>query len=381
MNVAFSLLTLVPGAVGGSETYVRGLLVELAGGAGPERLTVLANRAMAAAYAGVESERVTLHRVRSYLSGTSGPVKALGLVAARVAPGAVARDVPDGFDVTHFPLTVPVPRAKGPSVVTIHDLQHLELPQLFSATERRYRRWAYDAAARSATRVVAISEHTRGAVIERLGVDPDRVEAIHLGIDLEHFSPEPDAGDARADELGLPPRYLLYPANLWPHKNHRRLIEALAQIEDRDIALVLSGRTYGREDEVMGHARECGVEGRVRHVGFVPYELLPALYRRAEALVFPSLYEGFGLPPLEAMACGCPALAADRASLPEVCGDAALLFDPEDVGSMSAALDSVIGDAGARADLSARGLRRAAQFSWRAAAEAHNEAYRRAAAG
>jgi glycosyltransferase involved in cell wall biosynthesis len=376
VNVAFSLLTLVPGAVGGSETNVRGLLRAFGEGGGPERLTVLANRSVASAYAEVESERVSLHRVRSHLWGSTTPARLFGLAAARVAPGITALDVPDGLDVIHYPLTVPVPRAKAPSVVSILDLQHHELPHFFSAAERRYRRWAYDGAARGATRVVAISEHTRRAVIEHLGVDPSKVDVIYLGIDLERFSPSGD--DSPAERLGLPPRFLFYPANLWPHKNHSRLIEALARLEDREVELVLTGRPFRRLDELAARARECGVGDRVHHLGFVAPDLLPAIYRRAEALVFPSLFEGFGSPPLEAMACGCPAVVAGRGSLPEVCGDAALLFDPEDVGSMSAAVDTVLSDATARARLREAGLRQAQRFSWRAAAEAHHETYRRA---
>jgi glycosyltransferase involved in cell wall biosynthesis len=381
LNVAFSLLTLFPGTVGGSEAYVRGLMGEFAGGIGPERVTVLANRQVASAYADAASKRVTVQRVRSYRAGRSMPTRALAMAAARALPRLAARDVPAGLDVVHFPVTVPIPRLAGvPSVVTIHDLQHHELPELFSRAELAYRRWAYDDAARSATRVVTISEHTRASVIERLGVDEARVETIHLGVDLERFSPG-EAADPQLDRLDLPERFLLYPANLWRHKNHLRLLEALAGLADREVGLVLTGQPYRRGREVMGRARELGVERRVHHVGFVPSGALPALYRRADALVFPSLAEGFGLPPLEAMACGCPVAAATSGSLPEVCGDAALLFDPRDVDSIGVAIDRVLGDAALRDELTERGVRRAREFSWAEAARRHGAAYERAAEG
>ena len=370
MNVGFSLLTLLPGAVGGSESYVRGLLGEFARGAGPERVTVLANAHVERAYD--SGGPVVLRRVRSYRTGASMPARALAMAFARLAPGVVARDVPGGLDVVHFPLTVPIPRASAPSVVTIHDLQHHALPELFSRAELRYRRWAYDDAARRATRVVAISEHTKREVVERLRVDADRVDAIHLGVDLERFAPDGEGPDIP----GLPDRYVLYPANFWRHKNHLRLLDAFARVEDRELALVLTGQTYGREAEVLGHARALGLGERVRHLGFVPGAALPELYRRAEALVFPSLHEGFGAPPVEAMACGCPVAAASAGSLPEVCGDAALLFDPHDADAIADAIGRAAGDAALRE----RGLKRAREFSWAAAARRHREAYERAAA-
>src|SRR5205823_6561493 len=134
-----------------------------------------------------------------------------------------------------------------------------------------------------------------------------------------------------------------------------------------------TGQTYGRGDLL------AGVE-RVRHLGHVPTERMPALLRGARAMVFPSLFEGFGLPPLEAMACGTPVAASDRGALAEVCGDAALAFDPEDVDAIAEAIARVAGDEGLRADLRERGLRAAAGFTWRACAEAHFEAYRAARA-
>ena len=373
MHVGFSLLTLVPGAVGGSESYVRGLLGEL--GAGRHRLTVLANAQVERAYVDYASERVSLHRVRSYRTGTSAPARMAAMAFARALPGVVARDVPAHLDVFHYPVTVPLPHTERPTVVTIHDLQHHALPELFSRAELAYRRWAYDGAARRATRVVAISEHTRGEVIERLGVDPESVDAIHQGVDLRRFTPD---GDAPA-ERGLPERFVFYPANAWPHKNHERLLEALARTEDRELSLVMSGQPYGRGDELARRTRELGLAERVRHLGFVSADALPALYRRALGLVFPSLHEGFGIPAVEAMASGCPVAAARAASLPEVCGDAALLFDPRDVDCIAAALDRLAGDEALRGDLRERGLRRAREFTWDACARRHEEAYERAA--
>jgi glycosyltransferase involved in cell wall biosynthesis len=278
-------------------------------------------------------------------------------------------------------VTVPIPATRRPRVVTLHDVQHHEMPHLFSRFERRFRVWAYDGAARDADLVIALSNHAREGIARHAGVDPERIVVIPHGIDHERF--RPGGGDGAAplvDTFGLPERFLFYPANLWPHKNHARLVEALSRTEDKDVQLVLSGADYGRLDAVEALARRFGVSDRVRHLGFVPGAAMPELMRRATGMVFPSLFEGFGWPPLEAMACGCPVAAARAASLPEVCGDAALLFDPFDVGAIAAAMDRLTTDEELRARLREAGLRRAAGYTWQACAERHAAAYRRVVA-
>jgi glycosyltransferase involved in cell wall biosynthesis len=364
VHAGVSLLTLFPGRVGGSETYVRGLLGEFARGHGPERLTVLANRHVMAAYG---DAGVPLRHVRSYRPGDSDLTRFLAMNAARLAPRLVARDVPRDLDVQHFPVTVPVGAVPGvPRVVSLLDVQHHELSQMFSALERRFRAWAYDGAARDADVVVTISEHAAAGIARFAGVPPERIRAIPLGVDHDRFRP---GGPAGGD--GLPERYVVYPANFWPHKNHERLLEAWRRVEDPSLWLVLTGQPYGREALLDGAER-------VRHLGHVEATAMPALLRGARAMVFPSLFEGFGLPPLEAMACGTPVAASDRGALGEVCGDAALAFDPEDTAAIAAAIARIVEDEPLRADLRARGLERAARFTWRACAEAHLEAYRAA---
>ena len=380
VHVGYSLLTLFPGRVGGSETNVRGLLAEFAQGNGPERVTVLANRFVESAYREYECGPVAIDRVRSYRAGDTTITRALGMSVARALPRVVARDIPAGLEVVHYPVTVPIPKAAVPTVVTIYDLQHHDLPQFFSRTERAYRRWAYDGAARSATLVVATSEHTRARLVEVLGLDPERVEAVHYGLDAERFTPRADGDERLLAPLELPERFVIYPANLWPHKNHERLVEALAAQHDPDVALLLTGQTWGRLERLMERARRAGVGGRVRHLGYVEARAVPAVYRAARAMVFPSLYEGFGAPPLEAMACGCPVAASRRGSLGEVCGDAALELDPESTESIAAALERIASDEALRERLRAAGLDRAAQFRWNIAARRHTEIYGRAAA-
>jgi len=371
VHVGFALLTLFPGRVGGSESNVRGLLGEFLVGNGPERVTVLANRHVAAAYEA--SGRVGLHVVRSYRAGDGTLSRAIAMVSALAAPRIAARDVPPGLDVVHYPVTVPIPQTRAPTVVTLLDVQHHDLPGFFSRGEAAFRRRAYDRAARQADVVVTISEFSKARIVDALGIDPERVEAVPLGLDHSRFTPE---GEKHTQNL--PERFLLYPANLWPHKNHERLLDALALTGD--VELVLSGQDYGRLGALLAQSESLGVADRIRHIGHVPHDTLPALYRSATGLVFPSLYEGFGMPPLEAMACGCPAAVADSASLPEVAGGAAITFDPRSPRAIADAMEGIWSDAELRASLRDRGLERARTFSWRVAAERHRAIYERAAA-
>jgi glycosyltransferase involved in cell wall biosynthesis len=354
-------MTLFPGRVGGSETNVRGLLGEFAAGRGPERVTALANRHVMAAYGGYAGGPIRMRRVRSYRPGNRSATRFAAMHAGRHFPVLDRGE----FDLVHYPATVPVPRVRGPRrVVTLLDVQHHELPEMFSPLERRLRRWAYDDAARGADRVLTISEHARAGIVEHLGIPAERVEAIPLGVDHDRFRPDGPGA------TGLPERYVLYPANMWPHKNHARLLDAFSRLGDRDLWLLLTGQTYGREGLLEGHER-------VRHLGHVSAGELPAIYRGAQALVFPSLFEGFGLPPLEAMASGCPVAASAEGALGEVCGDAAVAFDPRDTDAIAHSIERVVGDAALRERLRGAGLRRASAFTWATTAERHVAAYER----
>ena len=222
MHVGFALLTLFPGRVGGSETNVRGLLGEYAVGNGPERVTILANRHVAAAYEPAGS--VGLHAVHSYRAGNGMLTRALAMSTALAFPRRAGRDVPSDLDLIHFPVTVPIPHTELPTVVTLLDVQHHDLPGFFSRAEAAFRRRAYDHAARDADVVVTISEFSKGRIVEALGISPERVAVVHLGVDHDRFTP-----DGPEPQLDLPERFLLYPANHWPHKNHQRLIAALAR--------------------------------------------------------------------------------------------------------------------------------------------------------
>jgi glycosyltransferase involved in cell wall biosynthesis len=227
---------------------------------------------------------------------------------------------------------------------------------MFSRAERLYRGVTYDRAARNADAVITISDFAKGRICHHLGIDPDRIHVAHLGVRAQECTPA----------LGPRDPFLLYPAKGWAHKNHGVLLDAFQILRRRHptLELVLTGATAAELPAVPP-----GVQVR----GNVPRAELIGLYGSAAALVFPSRYEGFGLPVIEAMSSGCPVAAANAGSLPEIAGDAAVLFDPTDAPSVARGVEEALDRAG---DLQERGLRRAQAFTWSACTDVHEMLYR-----
>lgn len=272
-----------------------------------------------------------------------------------------------------------------PSVGTVHDFCPLHIPQKYDRARMIYSMRFLPGMMRRLNRVICVSESTRKDVVSFARVPPERIRVIYNGADLKHFAPRPRAA-ARADlpaELGIPDPYVIYIARLeHPGKNHVRLLEAFARLKrEQGIPhkLVLVGGRWHGADVIEARARELDLSEEVIFTGFVPNEVIPALYAAADALAFPSLFEGFGIPVLEAMASGTPVCAANTSSIPEVVGDAGLLFDPHDVAAIAEALGLILLDASLRERLIARGLARAKDFTWEKAALALLEELRRVA--
>ncbi len=284
---------------------------------------------------------------------------------ARLGP-ALLRDRPD---LLFVPAHV-IPLVHPPSVVTIHDLGYLSFPEAHTARRRLELHLTTRWSLRAARRVIAISQATKDDLVRHYGADPARVSVVHHGLSPD-FRPVEDPGAIAAARArhGLAGPYLLYVGTVQPRKNLERLIEAFALAlgeasELPDLTLAIAGRRGWLTEAIERRARELGIEGRVRFLGYLPDEELPALLSGATAFVFPSLYEGFGMPVLEAMACGAPVLTANSSSLPEVAGDAALLVDPRDTHAIAAGLRRLVQDEALRAELRARGLAHAAGFTW-----------------
>jgi glycosyltransferase involved in cell wall biosynthesis len=276
------------------------------------------------------------------------------------------------LDVFHSPdFTLP-PVRRARTVLTVHDLSFMRVPESSHPRLRSYLLQAVPRSARRADIVLADSQWTRADVIELLGVDPRRVEVLYPAVE-RRFQRVQDVHwlDTVRTRYRLPAQFVLGVGTLQPRKNFHRLIEAYAKVSANlggDVQLVIAGGTGWLYEDIFRKVKQLGLQEVVHFPGYVADEDLPALYTLAGMFAFPSLYEGFGLPALEAMACGTPVVASNASSLPEVVGDAALLVDPLDVDALAEAMVKAFTDADLRAEMTRRGLARAREFTWAQAA-------------
>ena len=283
--------------------------------------------------------------------------------------------------VLHEPHYVLPPLVRCRTVVTIHDCIHLRFPQyLPNRAAHTYAPAQMGAAARRSDRILTVSEASKRDILEFFDVPPDKITVIHNAID-ERFASAPPEEDVHrvAERYQLEGKFVLYVGNVKPHKNLERLIDAFLLLRQTpglaEVKLVLIGDEISRYASLRRAVHRYNLHKFVRFLGFLPDEMLAIVYRLAGVFVFPSLYEGFGLPPLEAMASGTPVVTSNVSSLPEVTGDAALLVDPASAEAIADAMRRVLTDPALAADLSARGLRRAREFSWERAATQIREIY------
>ena len=271
-----------------------------------------------------------------------------------------------GADLYHSPYYLMPYRTGCPTLLTVHDLIPLLFPKHSTIQARLFFRWATALALRTAHRVIAVSEATRRDLLAHFRIPTRRVVTIPEAADQAFHRRPPDEAKAVRQEHDLPEQYILYLGSNKPHKNLARLIEAFSRItfHASRFTLVIAGVWDPRYPEARQRAESLALGKAVRFLGPVAERDLPALYSGATLFTFPSEYEGFGLPVLEAMACGTPVACSNISSLPEVVGDAALTFDPTNTNAIANALNRLLSDTDLRADLRERGLRQAAQFSW-----------------
>jgi glycosyltransferase involved in cell wall biosynthesis len=287
--------------------------------------------------------------------------------------------------VVHGPDFILPPTLGARRVVTIHDLAFLTHPECAVPALVRYLSTVVPRAVRLADRVIAVSQRTADDLVERLSVPRDKITVIPLGISPT-FTPraDPAAVAALRARLGLERPFVLAVGTIEPRKNYERLIVAFAaarRAPGGPALLVIAGKPGWLYEGVYQAAETHGVADAVRFLDYISNAELPALYHAASVLAMPSIYEGFGIPVVEAMASGTPVLCSTGGSLPEVAGEAALLVAPEDVDALAFALVRIVSDAGLRETLRTRGLERAARYTWAAAARAHVAVYHAAGRG
>lgn len=296
-----------------------------------------------------------------------------------VAPVAAARA---GLDVLFCPVNVVPLACPVPSIVTVHDLAFLVYPEAFHAAKRRYLTAMTRLSVQRARRVIAVSAHTRDDLVHHFGVRPERVTVIPNAADAR-FRPatDPEAVARFKQANNLPDRFILFVGTLEPRKNLRRLIEAFTLLAADDTAtkLVIVGASGWLTSDLAPLVQAHGLTDRITFTGYISDGDLPSWYQAATVFCYPSLYEGFGLPVLEAMACGTPVVTSRASSIPEVTGDAALLVDPTDVPGLARAVQSVLADESRQQEMSEAGIARSHTFSWERTAAAMLDVLRDAA--
>ena len=280
-------------------------------------------------------------------------------------------------DIFHATDHLLPPLRHARSVFTLYDLTFLKFPEVHLPLNRWYSRLMVPRGLRAATAVIAISDCTKRDAVTIYRLPADRIRVIPLGVEARFQPIDPAAAIKVRDRYHLPARFILAVGTIEPRKNLVTLLEAYRGLIDRmpDLKLAIVGKRGWRAEAFFNRLRELGLEDRVIFPGFVPDDDLPAVYASAAVLAFPSIYEGFGLPVLEALACGTPVVCSNTSSLPEITAEAAILLAPDDVRGWSQALQRVVMDESLRLDLRRRGLQRAARFTWDATARQTQAVY------
>lgn len=364
MRIGINALYLLPGKVGGTEIFIRNLVRNLSEVDRTNEYFIFINRESIGVFEGIAPN---LNVVLCPIKATSRPVRVLW--EQLILPFQLRRYRIDVLYSAGMTAPFVCPAA---SIVVIYDLQHVNQPQNFPWPYLQFLKSIIYLSAKTSDTVVAISEHVKNDIVRHYKIPPDKVFVTYMAADLESFYPrKKEDVEAVRKKYKLPERFVLYIASSLPHKNYKRLFEAFKKVSRREkgIKLVLIGsRDYGQEVIVQA-IKELGMERSVVFLGWLPFEDIPPIYCASDVFVFPSLHEGFGIPVIEAMACGVPVVCSDIEPLDEVAGGAAHLVDPESVDSIVGGILTVINDPEHRSLLISAGLERAKDFSWKKTAE------------
>jgi glycosyltransferase involved in cell wall biosynthesis len=359
LHIGINALYLLPGKVGGAETYTRNLVRWLTTLDSRNKYSIFINKESTGIF---ESLAPGITVVPCPIRATSRPIRILW--EQFVLPFQVRARKIDVLLSTG--LTSPI-FCPAKSVLVLYDLQHINQPHNFHSMYLLFLKSIIYASAKSADGIITISNHVKNDIVKFYRIAPERIAVSHLGVDRELFNDHrPPLTSAIKERYGLPERYLLYAAASLPHKNHARLFEALVHAKKQipELKLLLIGARDKGEDALVRKIRELGLENDVILLGWVPFEDVPLIYQGCEAFVFPTLHEGFGLPVIEAMACGVPVICSHMEPLIEVAGDAALFVNPLDSKAIANGIVSLLQSQEMRAELVAKGYRRAQEFGW-----------------
>lgn len=382
MKIGLNAISFVPGKMGGTETYFRNLVGSLQQMDHANNYTIFCDKRFTSEF----QSNNPLFSVRNinYAKPTF-KWAARGIVRNLLDLDILKWDMKGiDVDVIHHPFTVLTPPGLSiPSVLTFWDMQQEFFPEFFSTRELLKRKRTFRASAEEATRIIVSANYTKQCLVEKYAIDPSKIKVIYTGFSSHYgvISDQEKLTQIRKKH-GLDKPFLYYPAANWPHKNHKNLLEALKILRDEqrfDGQLVLTGVAMKSHGEINSHVERLGLADVVKVLGYLDYAELPYLYNIASLMVFPSFFEGFGIPLVEAMACGCPVVCSDATSLPEIVGVAGLLFDPASPRDIAEKVWKAWSDQGVRHEMRAAGLERVALFNWEETAKSTLDVYREAA--
>lgn len=266
-----------------------------------------------------------------------------------------------GDTIFHSPSIASSPFMRSASILTIHDLTPLKFPEFYSSIHKYYYSFIVKPAAKRAKKILTVSEYSKMDIIKWLECDEDKVVVTYNGVEDRFRIIENKEKLLKVKKkYNLPDRFILYIGNMKPHKNVKNLVKSMQHV-NQDVKLVINGKPNGEIDIII---KEFNLQEKLQFIGYVDDEDLPAMYNLAELFLYPSLYEGFGLPPLEAMSCGCPVITSNTSSLPEVVGDTQIMVDPYDVFELGNAINLVLSNEDLRQKMIQKGLEQSKRFTW-----------------